>query len=63
MKKRADSAPPGSGGDCKPSRGLLDELSALEAMLEQSDRVDEEVAHKEVAHKDAERANKDDQRE
>lgn len=58
MKKRANSAPPDPGADCKPSRGLQDELFALEAMLEQSDRMDEEMEHK-----DAERASKDDQRE
>ena len=57
MKKRADSAPPKTGGDCQPSKGLIDELSTLEAMLEQRDRVDE------VKQKDSERASEDDQRE
>lgn len=57
MKKRADSAPPKTGGDCQPSKGLIDELSTLEAMLEQRDRVDE------VEQKDSERASEDDQRE
>ncbi len=56
MKKRADSAPPKTGGDCQPSKGLIDELSTLEAMLEQRDRVDAEK-------KDSERASEDDQRE
>lgn len=57
MKKRADRAPPDTRGDCKPSRGLLDELSTLEAMLEQRDRVDE------AEKKESERSSEDDQRE
>ncbi|MFO7762621.1 MAG: hypothetical protein R6V61_02680 [Wenzhouxiangellaceae bacterium] len=57
MKKRADSAPPDDSGDCKPSKGLLDELSTLEAMLEQREGVDE------VEKKKFERASKDDQSE
>jgi len=57
MKKRADTAPPENGGDCKPSKGLLDELSTLEAMLEQREGEDE------VEKKEFERASKDDQSE
>lgn len=57
MKKRVDSALPDDSGDCKPSKGLIDELSTLEAMLEQRDRMDE------VKQKDSERASDDDQRE
>lgn len=37
MKRRADTEPPKTEGDCKPSRALIDELSALESMLAQHD--------------------------
>lgn len=57
MKKRDDSAPPGTGSDCEFSRGLIDELSTLEAMLDGLDSVDE------VENKEFERAHKNDQRE
>lgn len=57
MKKRVNRAPPDTSGDCKPSKGLIDELSTLEAMLEQRERMDE------VKPEHYERASEDDKRE
>ncbi|MDT8439209.1 MAG: hypothetical protein RQ729_09405 [Wenzhouxiangellaceae bacterium] len=57
MKKRVASAPPKSGDDRVPSQALLDELSALESVLEQDDGSDEPEQEK------SERASDDDQRD
>lgn len=61
MKKRADSAPPDTSGDCKPSKGLIDELSALEAMIDQ--RIATEDVEKEADEADSGKESRDDRGE